>query len=90
MGKISKVEYRELRDEEYTKEDMAEYFYLYNILGVDSSIINEIENYNYKQFSMRDKVLRDIKSRNKDIIPKNYILALSSLKNKPVLLVNVR
>lgn len=88
MGKISKVVYKEIDEKDYTKEDLGEYFYLYNVLKLDSSFMYEAEEYDSKQYDIRNKYLADIKKDN-DIIPRTSLLALSSIKNKPIILVDM-
>ena len=46
MGKISEVVYEEINPEEYSKEDIGEYYYLFNMLDASSSIYYEVEKYN--------------------------------------------
>ena len=88
MGKISKVEYKEINEKDYTTEELAEYYYLFNVLNLDNSFMYEAEEYDSKQYDIRNKYLKDLKDNGKDIISRTSIVALSSLKNKPVIVVN--
>ena len=63
MGKISEVVYEEINPEEYSKEDIGEYYYLFNMLDSSSSIYYEVEKYNSNKIELRNKIVKNIKDK---------------------------
>ena len=90
MGKISEVVYEEINPEEYSKEDIGEYYYLFNMLDASSSIYYEVEKYNSNKIELRNKIVKNIKDKfNGNISPRSSIFGFSSIKDKAIMIVNV-
>ncbi len=92
MGKISKVFYTEIRPEICTVKESAEFYYHFNLVASHESFLKGYEDYETNQINLKNKILGDVvaniegKER-----PKvgSSILAISSLKQKVVLIADV-
>lgn len=88
MGKISDVHYHEIDEKECSLKEAADFYFYYNLIGVDPSIISEYENYEEMQINLKNKILG--KAFNNNEIPRHprlntSLLGISSLKGKPIL-----
>lgn len=88
MGKITDVHYHEINEKECSLQEAAEYYFYYNLLGIDASILPEYEKYEESQIQLKNKILGD--AYNNKEIPKHpkmntALLGISSLKGKPII-----
>lgn len=89
MGKISKVFYEEIDSKKLNIEKSGEYYFLYNLIGLNDSIDEEYMKYEEMQMKVRNDVIKTaIKNENITIHPlmSTLIMTLSSYKNKPVII----
>lgn len=89
MGKISKVFYEEIDNNVCSIMSSGEYYYHYNVMGLDSSASREYEEYETSQIAIRNKIIGDAIKRY-DILehPKmnTTIFGVSSMKRKTIIL----
>lgn len=92
MGKISEVYYEEIDPNVCTLEEAGEFYYHFNLLGSNSMFHNDYEKYEARQIDIRNKAIGDAKKCG-DIKGHSRIdssiLAISSLKNKVVIITNI-
>lgn len=83
MGRISKVIYEEVSRD----NNVDEYYWYQNMLGLAKSIDEEYMEYEYKQTQIRNSILNDIIKR-ENITPKlnTVVFGTSSLNNSTVLI----
>jgi len=89
MSKITKVFYKEL---DADINSVGEFYFNYNMLSVHEMFHDEYEESEMKQINLRNQILgEEIRQGNIDgrIKIDNSILAVSSLKNKVVLIVDI-
>ena len=92
MGKISKVFYEEIKPESCTVKEAAEFYYHFNLVASHESFHRGYEEYETNQINLKNKILGDVVASNKEKErPKvgSSILAISSLKQKVVLIADV-
>lgn len=83
MGRISKVIYEEVSRD----NNVDEYYWYQNMLGLDKSINEEYMEYEYKQTQIRNSILNDIIKR-ENITPKlNTVVFGTSLLNNSTVLI---
>lgn len=90
MGKINEVFYKAIDSESYTTTEAAEFYYHYNLLNVDPKLSEDYEKYELTQLNKRNSIIGDAFNRGEiKRHPKTdtSILGISTLKNKPILLV---
>ena len=90
MGKISNVYYEEISSDKMTNEEAGEFYFLYNLIGLDSNSDKEYERFEKHQMEVKNEIIKEAMSSG-DLLkhPKmnSVIMALSSYKEKPVLIV---
>lgn len=88
MGKISKVFYEVVDNSVCSIMDSGEYYYHYNIMGLNASTAQEYEEYEESQIAIRNKIIGDAIKRH-DILehPKmnTTIFGVSSMKHKTII-----
>lgn len=87
MGKITKVIYQVIDPEVYSGYTLGEYYFYFNMLGLDPKIDKEYIEYEETQMNMRNKILGDIINET-GIHTKidKTIFGLSSMKQKAVVI----
>lgn len=90
MGKISKVFYAEIKPEACTVQEAGEFYYHFNLIGVHEMFHDPYEEYETNQIKLKNKSLGEIISQS-DERPKvgSAILAISSVKNKVILMADM-
>lgn len=90
MGKINKVYYEEI-DNEISNEEAGGFYFLFNSIGLNEKLDKEYIEYEEKQLQIRNKIINEA-IKNKDVPDhpdmKTLVIAVSSFKQKPVLVVN--
>lgn len=92
MGKISKVFYEEIKPESCTIKEAAEFYYHFNLVGSHEFFHKDYEDYELAQINLKNKILGDTVANNKEKErPKvgTSILAISSLKNKVIIIADI-
>lgn len=90
MGKISEVYYKEIGPEICDPVETGEFYFFYNLLGVDDRFQEGYEQHEIKQLDIRNQVLRsaiDAKEIARHPKVNTTIFGLSSLKDSAVLVV---
>lgn len=90
MGKISEIFYEVIDSASYSLTEAAEFYYHYNLLNVDPKLSEDYEKYELTQLNRRNNIIGDAINRGEiKRHPKTdtSILGISTLKNKPILLV---
>jgi hypothetical protein len=93
MGKISKVYYEEIKPEECTVKDAGEFYYHFNLVSSHTMFHDDYEKYEIGQMNLKNKIIGDV--INREIIDgrpvvNTSILAISSLKNKVIIIADVK
>ena len=88
MSKISKVFYSTI--DEMTSKEAAAFYYHYNLINISEVFHDDYIKYEEKQFAIRNKMIGNAYKHNE--LPNHpninsTIFGISSLKNKPVLIV---
>lgn len=89
MGKISNVYYDEISSNECSILDAGEFYYHYNVIGIDPLFIPGYEEYEERQISLRNRIIgKAIENGEVNKHPKMHttVFGVSSLKNKAVIL----
>lgn len=90
MGKICEVYYKEIDPNICDPVETGEFYFFYNLLGVDDRFQEGYEQHEIKQLSIRNRVLRNTMDAHE--IPRHpkvntTIFGLSSLKDSAILVV---
>lgn len=92
MGKISKVIYIEIKSTSCTVKEAGEFYYHFNLISSHDLFHVDYEKYELSQIDLKNKTLGSIIHSNElSERPKinSSILAISSLKNKVVLIADI-
>jgi hypothetical protein len=90
MGKISKVFYQEIDPKVCSTSQAGEYYCHSNLLGIHDQLNDDYENYEYQQLQLRNNVIGEAMNNGiKDIKLNSAMIAVSSMKNKVVLLADI-
>ena len=92
MTKISKVYYEELDSNVCTVEEAGEFYYHFNLLDTNISF-QEYEKYELNQINLKNKIIGDA-VKNNEIVGRpridSSVLAISSLKNKVIVVADIK
>ena len=90
MGKISKVFYEEVPSDVCTVTEAAAYYYHFNLLSSHEMFHEDYEKYELSQAAVKSNVLGSIVANNNERAKvSSSLLAISSLKNKVVVIADV-
>lgn len=92
MGRITEVFYKEIDPIITNVEDAGEFYYHSNLIGVNEIFHSDYEEYETNQIKLKNKIVGDAISNGEirsGVRPNSTTLALSSMKNKVVVLVDL-
>jgi hypothetical protein len=92
MGKITRVYYDELDPNVVDVHEAGEFYYHSNLIGVHEMFHEDYEAYETRQFELRNQLIADAidnKRVDKTIRLATAMLALSSMKNKVVIMADL-
>lgn len=92
MSKIKEVLYEEINDSIYTKNDVANFYWYYNIMPLDTNLqfMEEHETYRTHHINTRNKIISDNIEYNKTPVINSAVFGISVITDKPVLIVEVK
>lgn len=93
MEKISKVYYQELDDKVCTVQEAGEFYFHFNLIGSHTLFHEQYEKHELSQMNLKNKVIGEaIKKNEIEGRPKvdSSILAISSLKNKVIIVADIK
>jgi len=92
MSKIKEVLYEEIDDSIYTKNDVANFYWYYNLMPIDTNLqfMEEHEKYRTHHINTRNKIISDNIEYNKTPVINSAVFGISVITDKPVLIVEVK
>lgn len=93
MGKISKVFYKEIDNNVCSIDEAAKFYYHSNLIGIHEMFHNDYEEYELSQLNLKNKIIGDaIKNCEVEgnINSNNTMMAISSLKDKVIIIAEIR
>lgn len=91
MGKISKVFYKEVDPDTCSIKEAAEFYYYFNLIGSHEMFREDYEKYEISQAALKNKTIADaikVDGSERPVI-NSSVLAISSLKNKVVIVADI-
>lgn len=92
MSNISEVLYTEISEDVYSTNKAGEYYFHFNMLGVDPIFSESYMDYEQEHTRVRNKAIKDaMKEIGEDLHPKmnTLIFGISAIKNKPIVVVEI-
>lgn len=90
MGKISKVFYQEVDPNICSIKEAAEFYYHFNLMGAHEMFLADYEKYEISQAALKNKTIADaIKNNSERPLVNSSVIAISSLRDKVVIIANI-
>jgi hypothetical protein len=91
MGKISEVYYKVIDQKVLDIRTTGEYYYHANVGTLNDKFFEEYEKYEYSQMNLKNQLIKEEKDKiNERLNPNRSSLAISSIHNKAVLMIEVK
>lgn len=88
MGTISSIVYKEIKEDTYSINKAAE-FYFYNNMIKDGVFYDDYEEYELTQSRLKNNITKSIINNTKPILP-TVTIGISTLKNKLIYMANIK
>lgn len=88
MGKISKVLYKEIDPKKYDVDDVGEFYFHHNLIGLSDDSTADYENYQMKQHQMKQQLIREMDENEKIKARHPTTIGISTMKNRAILLID--